>query len=218
MAELCELGQPGCAGIPFTSFQDPDNLLFDTTVYILRESKKSKCFLNVKISTFSYVQINSITNTQIVKGHGVNGKPTTEPQGSCLPGSKEMVYIFCLLFLLLTSYWIAFLSQLDCLPTEVRPPLPPWELWPSTLSTTLPKTLSVIPSQQSFLGRSFIISYAPSLFTLTTWWEAPPSCHFFIPDLEILFYQQKYWQFYQTCFVRKIHFFGFFFFLIIILL
>ena len=143
-------------------FRIPIICYIDTTVYILRESKKSKCFLNVKISTFSYVQINSITNTQIVKGHGVNGKPTTEPQGSCLPGSKEMVYIFCLLFLLLTSYWIAFLSQLDCLPTEVRPPLPPWELWPSTLSTTLPKTLSVIPSQQSFLGRSFIISYAPS--------------------------------------------------------
>ena len=38
------------------------------------------CFLNVKISTFSYVRINSISNTQIVKGHEVNGKSTTKPK------------------------------------------------------------------------------------------------------------------------------------------
>ena len=84
------------------------------------------------------MQINSTSNTQIVKGHEVNGKSTTKPQGSCLPGSKETVYIICLLFLLLISYWIAFLSHLDCLPIQVNLPRPPWELWSSTLSTTLP--------------------------------------------------------------------------------
>ena len=47
--------------------------------------KSQKCFLNVKISTFSYVQINFISNRQTVKGLAVKGKFRTKPKGSYLP-------------------------------------------------------------------------------------------------------------------------------------
>lgn len=53
---LCDIIQPGCSGALFPPCQDP--MLYYSTHSDYQ--KGQKCFLNVEITTLSYVQMNSI--------------------------------------------------------------------------------------------------------------------------------------------------------------